>query len=147
VIAPVMPLPGEDHSSTSDVVQSVLDTVTELMAGEVGERLVLGSADPARDDHRQARELASLIAKSEAGVDQFIAFYEQQATDLLAPRAMIIMSLQIILRMRRGMSGEELDRAAASVLANFDLAVEHRRRAEWRRRELSASSFETDAKA
>jgi hypothetical protein len=60
---------------------------------------------------------------------------------------MIIMSLQIILRVRRDMSGEELDRAAASVLANFELEVERRRRAEWRQRELSASSFETDAKA
>lgn len=43
-IVPMMPLPGEDHSSTADVVQSVLDTVTELMAGDVGERLVLGRA-------------------------------------------------------------------------------------------------------
>ena len=60
---------------------------------------------------------------------------------------MIIMSLQIILRVRRDMSGEELDRAAASVLANFELEVERRRHAEWRQRELSASSFETDAKA
>ena len=34
---------------------------------------------------------------------------------------MIVMSLQIILRMRRDMSGEELDRAAASVLASFEL--------------------------
>ena len=105
VIAPVMPLPGEDHSSTADVVQSVVDTVTELVAGEVGERLVLGSAEPARDDRRQARELAGLIAKSEAGVDQFIAFCEQQAVDMLAPHAMIVMSLQIILRMHRDMSG------------------------------------------
>jgi len=124
----------------------VLDTVTELMAGEVGERLVLGSADPARDDRRQARELARLICKSEASVNRFIAFCEQQAADMLAPHAMAVMSLQIILRMRRDMSGEELDQALGTVLANIELAVERRRRAEWRRRELSASSFEADAK-
>jgi hypothetical protein len=147
MIEPVMPVPGEDHSSTSDVVQSVLDTVTELMAGEVGERLVLGSANAALDDRRQACELASLICKSEASVNRFIAFCEQQAADLLAPHAMIVMSLQIILRMRRDMTGQELDQAAASVLANFELAVERRRRTEWRQRELSASSFERDAKA
>jgi hypothetical protein len=40
---------------------------------------VFGSIDPARDDRRQARELASLIAESEASFDRFIAFCEQQA--------------------------------------------------------------------
>jgi hypothetical protein len=33
LLEPVMPLPGEDHSSTADVVQSVFDSVTELLAG------------------------------------------------------------------------------------------------------------------
>lgn len=141
VIEPVMPLPGEDHSSTSDVVQSVLDTVTELMAGEVGERLVLGSAEPARDDRRQARELASLIAKSEASVDRFIAFCEQQAADMLAPHAMIIMSLQIILRMRRDMCGKELDQALARVLSNFQLSAERARRQQWANTVENAARF------
>jgi len=40
--------------------------------------------------------LASLICKSEASVNRLIAFCEQHAADLLAPHAMIIMSLQII---------------------------------------------------
>ena len=141
VIAPVMPLPGEDHSSTADVVQSVVDTVTELVAGEVGERLVLGSAEPARDDRRQARELAGLIAKSEAGVDQFIAFREQQAADMLAPHAMIVMSLQIILRMHRDMSGEELDQALASVLGSFQLFAERARRQQWETTVANAARF------
>ena len=65
---------------------------------------------------------------------------------MLAPHATAIKSLQIILRMRRDMSGAELDRAAASVLASVELEVERRRRAEWRQRELSASSFERDTK-
>jgi hypothetical protein len=144
VIAPVMPSPGGDHSSTADVVQSVVDTVTELMTGEVGERLVLGTADPAPDDRRQARELARLLCKSEAAIERFLRFCEQQAADMLAPHAMIIMSLQIILRMRRDMSGEELDQALSTVLASFELEVERRRRAERRRRVLSASGFEAD---
>jgi hypothetical protein len=128
LLQPVMPLPGESHSSTADVVQNVFDAVTELMAGEVGERLVLGNADPALDDRRQARELASLIAKSEAGVNRFIGFCEQQAADMLAPHAMIIMSFQIILPMRRDVSGEELDQALASVLGSIQLSAERARR-------------------
>jgi hypothetical protein len=141
LLQPVMPLPGESHTATADVVQSVLDAVTELMAGEVGERLVLGSANPASDDRRQARELASLICKSEAATDRFIAFCEQQAADLLAPHAMTVMSLQIILRMRRDMTGKELDQALATVLANLELSGERQRRADWRRRDLAASRF------
>lgn len=79
--------------------------------------------------------------KSEAGVDRFIAFCEQQAADLLAPHAMAIMSLQIILRMRRDMSGEELDQALATILANMELSAERERRADWRKCELAASRF------
>jgi hypothetical protein len=141
LLQPVMPAPGESHSATSDVVQSVFDACAELLAGEVGERLVLGSADPARDDRRQARELASLICKSEAGVNRFIAFCEQQAADMLAPYAMVIMSLQVILRMRRDMSGEELDQALASALGSFQLYAEHARRAQWTRAVESAARF------
>ena len=44
----------------------VHEACTELLAGEVGERLVFGSVDPASDNRRQARELGGLICKSEA---------------------------------------------------------------------------------
>jgi hypothetical protein len=70
-----------------------------------------------------------------------MSFCEQQAADLLGPHVMTVMSLQIILRIHREMSGEELDNAAASVLANFELAAERRRRAEWRVRAENATSF------
>lgn len=111
------------------------------MAGEVGERLVLGDASPALDDRRQARELAGLICKSEAGVNRFIAFCEQQAADMLAPYAMAIMSLQVILRMRREVSGEELDQALASVLGSFQLGAERARRRQWAKTIENAARF------
>ena len=60
-----------------------------------------------------------------------VALCQQQAADMLAPHAMAIMSLQVILRMRRDMGGEELDRAAASVLSSFQLRAERARRARW----------------
>jgi len=144
LLQPVMPALGESHTATADVVQSVLDAVTELMAGEIGERLLLGSAKLARDDRRQARELAGLICKSEEAIDRFISFCEQQAHDLLFPHAPLIMSLQIILRMRREMTGRELDQALATVLGQFDLAVERGRQADWRKRELAASRFRAE---
>jgi len=54
------------------------------------------------------------------------------------------MSLQIILRMRRDMTGGELDQALATVLAQFELAAERRRRIDWRKRELAASRFRAE---
>jgi hypothetical protein len=141
LLQPVMPKEGEDRSATSDVVQCVLDAVTELLAGEVGERLVLGSADPARDDRRQARELARLIGKSEDAIERFLSFCEQQAVDLLSPHVPFITSLQIILRMRRDMTGGELDHAAASVLANLAMAAERGRRERWQARVENAAQF------
>jgi hypothetical protein len=54
------------------------------------------------------------------------------------------MSMQIVLRIHRTMTGEEIDRAIATVLAGQALAVERLRRADWRKRELSARSFHTE---
>jgi hypothetical protein len=144
LLQPVMPADGDDRSSTSDVVQCVFDAVTELLAGEIGERLVLGDASPARDDRRQARELAMLICKSEAALERFIAFCEQQALDLLTPHVPLIISMQIILRMRRDMSGEELDRAAASVLGNLAVAMERIERKRWQDRIDNAATFKPE---
>jgi hypothetical protein len=51
------------------------------------------------------------------------------------------MSMQIILRMRRTMSGNELDGAIRTVLAHEALAHEHWRRRDWQRRMESAAQF------
>jgi hypothetical protein len=118
------------------------DAVTELLGGEVGERLVRGGGEPAHDDRRQARELARLICKSEAAVERVISLCEQQAADLLAPHVMTVMSLQIILRMHPDMTG--VDQALATVLGSFDLDAERRRRTDWRERELSADRFSAE---
>jgi hypothetical protein len=71
-------------------------------------------------------------------------FCEQQAHDLLCPYVMVIMSLQIILRMRRDMSGEELDRATATVLANLELSAERLKRRQWVQRIENAAKFQSE---
>jgi hypothetical protein len=55
-------------------------------------------------------------------------FCEHQAFDLLAENVTALMSLQIILRMRRTMSGSELDDAIRTVLAHEAVARERLRR-------------------
>ena len=102
------------------------------MAGEVGFAL---------DDRRQAIELASLVCKSPEAGDRFLSFCERQASDL---HALIMMSMQIILRMRRTMAGSELDVVIASLLADQALAREHLRRKEWQRALERAAAFERE---
>jgi hypothetical protein len=131
ILQPIMPEPGQDRGPKADVFQCALDACTELMAGEVGESMFFDEPCFASDDRRQAVELASLVCRSPEAVDQFLRFCERQAFDLLAEHATVMMSMQITLRMRRTMSGSELDHAIATVLAQEALALERRRRKQW----------------
>ena len=46
-----------------------------------------------------------------------------------------------VLRIKRTLDGAEIDEIISDVQARNALAIEHRRRADWRKRELAASSF------
>ncbi len=145
IIQPQMAAEGEDRGPTADVFQSVVDACTEFMAGIVAEKMLLeGEPSSGSDDLRQATELASLICKSRPAVAAFLAFCERQAFDLLAEHVTLLMGMSIVLRLRRTMTGEELDAAIVTVLAADAAAVERRRRADWRARELAANSFQIE---
>jgi hypothetical protein len=145
VLQSLMPREGEDRRAKADVFQSVLDAVTELMAGEVAEKMLLdGEPTSSGDDRRQARELAALICKTGPATDRFILLCEQQAYDLLSPYVGVLMSMQIVLRIQRTMSDEEIDRAIATVVARQALAVEHIRRKQWQRIIANAAVFKPE---
>jgi hypothetical protein len=141
ILQPMMPEPGEHRASKADVFQSVLDACTELMAGEIGEGMFFEPPCFASDDRRQAIELASLVCRSAEAVEQFLVFCERQAFDLLSVHATALMTLQIILRMRRTMSGSELDDAIRTVLVHQAVARERYRRRDWHKREENAAKF------
>ena len=63
------------------------------------------------------------------------------ADDLVRPYGHVIIALSVVLKIRRTLMGGEIDDVITTVLAGFERAAEHRRRAEWRQRELSANSF------
>ena len=52
--------------------------------------------------------------------------------------------LSTVLRIKRTLDGAEIDKISSDVEAGNASAAEHRRRAQWRQRELSANSFETE---
>ena len=144
ILAPTMPKAGEPRSDKDDIYASVLNSVTELMAGEAAEQLTLGDTEPASDDRRQATELSALICKTPAAVDRFIDFCLQQATDMLSEHVTLLWSLGIILRMRRDTSGVDLDRATATILAGKQVATERVRRSAWQATLDSAGQFQCE---
>jgi hypothetical protein len=142
VLAPMMPKPGEPRSDKDDIYASVLNSVTELMAGEAAEQLTPGDAQHASDDRRQAAELAALICKTPAAIERFIEFALQQAIDVLSEHITVLWSLGIILRMRRDMTGADTDQAMATILAGQEVALERFRRRQWRERVARAADFQ-----
>ncbi|WP_050421454.1 hypothetical protein [Bradyrhizobium tropiciagri] len=96
------------------------------------------------DDIRQARELAMLICSSEEAVATFIAHCDIVARDLLKPYGDVVIALSVVLRIKRTLDGAEIDQIIRDMEARKALAVEHRRRVEWRERELAAGRFRAD---
>lgn len=140
-LAPLMPEPGEAVSPVSDVFANVQSHCIELVAGRAAERMLLGDDDTpsAADDLRQARELALLICKSEEAMACEIA-----ARDLLLPYGDLMMVLSTVLRIKRTLDAAEIDEIILDVETQTALAMEHRRRAEWRKSELEAARFRAE---
>jgi hypothetical protein len=145
-LAPLMPKPGEDRSAVSDVFGNVYAQCIELMAGRAAERMLLSDSEPVPpvDDLRQARELAMLICTSEEAIETFIAHCDVAARDLLLPYGDVVMTLSIVLRIKRTLDSDEIDKIIADLQARKAQAIEHRRRADWRKRELAAASFQPE---
>ena len=55
-----------------------------------------------------------------------------------------MMTLSIVLRIKRTLDSDEIDKIISDVQALKARAIEHRRRVEWRKRELAAASFHAE---
>jgi hypothetical protein len=142
VLQPKMPLEGEDHIPAAEVTLQITNQVVQFMGGRAAEKLLLrGRPSSSMDDYRQARELAAIICTSPKSIERFLKFCEQQAEDLLRPHIDLIFALVPVLRARRTMSGDEVDRAIATILTRFDLAAEQKRRRQWQQRTENATNF------
>jgi hypothetical protein len=117
----------------------------EMVALDEGIQVLLdGEPLPPADDLRQARELGLLICSSEEAIETFIAHCDVAARDLLLPYGDVLMTLSIVLRIKRTLDSDEIDKIISDVQARKGLAIEHRRRADWRKRELAAASFHAE---
>jgi hypothetical protein len=93
------------------------------------------------DDLRQARELGLLICSSEEAIETFIAHCDVAARDLLLPYGDVMMTLSIVLRIKRTLDGPELDKIISDVQARKGLAIERVRRKRWQRVIENAAAF------
>ncbi|OSJ36484.1 hypothetical protein BSZ19_04065 [Bradyrhizobium japonicum] len=141
-LAQQMPHAGDDRRPLGDVFANVYAKCIEFVAGRAAERMVL-DGEPAvpADDLRQARELALLICKTEEAIETFLAHCDVAARDLLMPYGDVVMTLSIVLRIKRTLDGTEIDEIIRGLEAEKALAAEHRRRAEWKQSELAAGWF------
>jgi hypothetical protein len=133
---------GEDRRPVADIFGNVYAQCIELMAGRAAERMLLeGEPAPPVDDLRQARELAMLICRSEEAIETFIAHCDVAARDLSLPYGDVVMTLSIVLRIKRTLDSDEIDKIISDVQARKGLAIEHRRRADWRKREAGCQQL------
>ena len=104
-------------------------------------------AVPSASDTAHLVKYASLVTRSpEAGL-QFIKLCETMAADLLRPWFFVLTALATMLRIKRTLTGEEIDDMIENICAGFELAAERRRRADWQRTVANAAKFEAETLA
>jgi hypothetical protein len=120
-----------------------LNRCIELAAASVAERMLLeGEPVPCVSDVEHTMRYASLVCRSPEAADRFIRLCETMADDLLRPYGYVLIALSTVLRIRRTLSGEEIDSVIATTVAGFELAAEQARRKQWRRIVESAAEFD-----
>jgi hypothetical protein len=144
-LAQQMPQAGEDRRPVGDVFANVYAKCIEFLAGRAAERMLLDD-EPAlpADDLRQARELALLICRSNEAIETFIEHCDVAARDLLMPYGDLVMAMSILLRMKRTLDGAEIDKIIWEFEAHKALAVERKRREDWRKAGLAAARFRAE---
>jgi hypothetical protein len=142
----VMPQDGEPRSDAADIYLHALNRCIELAAASVAERMLLaGEPVPSVSDVEHTIKYASLVCRSPEAADRFIRLCETMADDLLRPYGYVLIALSTVLRIRRTLSGEEIDNVIATTVAGFELAAEQARRRRWQHRVANAGRFKSEA--
>ena len=77
-------------------------------------------------------------------IERFVDFCLRQAVDMLSEHVTLLWTLGIVLRMRRDMTGADLDQAMATILAGEQVALERFRRRQWQATLDSADQFQCE---
>ena len=122
-----------------------LNRCIELVAASVAERMLLeGEPVPSISDVEHTIKYASLVCRSPEAAERFIHLCETMTEDLLRPYGYVLIALSTVLRIRRTLSGEEIDNIIATTVAGFELAAEQARRRRWQHRVANAGRFKSE---
>jgi hypothetical protein len=142
----LMPQDGEPRGDAADVYLHALNRCIELVAASVAERMLLaGEPVPSVSDGKHTIKYASLVCRSPEAAERFIRLCETMADDLLRPHGDVLIALSTVLRIRRTLSGEEIDNVIATTVAGFELAAEQARRRKWQQRVANAGRLKSEA--
>ena len=141
-LAPMMPKAGEDRAPVADIFGQVYSHCLELLAGRRGGAHAVG-ATPRRPPMTSGRRASwrLLICTSDEAIETFIAHCDVAARDLLLPYGDVVMTLSIVLRIKRTLDAAEIDKIISDVQARKVLAVERVRRKWWQQVIESAAAF------
>jgi hypothetical protein len=139
-----MPQNGEPRSGAADVYLHALNRCIELVAASVAERMLLeGEPVPSVSDVEHTIKHASLVCRSPEAARE--VHPSLRSEDLLRPYGYVLIALSTVLRIRRTLSGEEIDAVIATTVAGFELATEQARRRRWQHRVVNAGRFKSEA--
>jgi hypothetical protein len=142
----MMPQDGEPRADAADIYLHALNRCIELAGASVAERMLLdGEPVPSVSDVKHSIKYASLVCRSPEAAEKFIRLCEAMADDLLRPYGHVLIGLSTVLRIRRTLSGEEIDNVIATTVAGFELAAEQARRRNWQQRVANAGRFKSEA--
>jgi hypothetical protein len=133
---------GEARVAISEGVVRAETLVIELLAGTVGETVALPDVEPLSAEHDliEARALASVVSFA---VEPLLEFCKAEAKAILSANRDVLLSLADALVEHGSLDGEMVDAVISSAIARRQLADEHRRRADWKRRIEGAAWFTT----
>jgi hypothetical protein len=136
----MMPKDGERRADAADAYMHALNRCIEIAGAGSAERMLLPDDPvPSSSDVEHSVKYAAMVTNSpEAGL-KFIALAEQMADDLLRPYGHVLIVLSTALKIRRTMTGEEIDAVISDVVGRFELFAQRR---EWNDRVKNSASFE-----
>jgi hypothetical protein len=140
-----MPKDGEARGDAADVYLHALNRCIELAAASVAERMLLpGEPVPSVSDVEHTIKYASLVCRSPEAAERFIRLCETMADDLLRPHGDVLIVLATTLRIRRTLTGDDIDDTIRIALAHRALAAEQVRRRQWQQRVANAAQFKSE---
>ena len=89
--------------------------------------------------------LASVICSTEESALAFVSACASEARAILTRHVDVLHALTDELLITRTLTGEEVDRNIASVIAKRQIAAEHERRRQWAQRVENAAAFQDES--